>query len=256
MDITGKVVIVTAGCSGIGASITRYLLEKGCKVIATTRNIDHAKAFFNTLNKDNVQNCYPAELSLETQESINSFVESMIEKYEKIDGLVNCAVCREPLEDYYEMDIEKWDRHYRINVFATAHISAKVAELLIKENGSIINISSFYSVNVPDNRVYDKGTIPTSLIYASSKAAVNYITQYMAVRYAKKNIAVNAILAGGVENKERQSEYFVKEYCKRTPMNRMAQADEFNNAIEFFLSNDNRFCTGQLLSIDGGWGLL
>ena len=109
---------------------------------------------------------------------------------------------------------------------------------------------------MPDNRVYDEHTIPTSLIYASSKASLNYITQYMAVRYAEKNINVNAILAGGVENELLQSKIFVENYCYRTPMKRMAHIDEFNKAVEFFVCESNRYCTGQLLSIDGGWGLL
>lgn len=254
MNISGKIVIVTAGCSGIGASITKFLLDSGCIVIPTTRDVTQKKDFLNILN--NKENCYPVELNFENQKMIDSFISAISAKYEKIDALINCAVCREPLRDCYEMDIEKWERHYRVNVFATAYLSAKVAEQLIKENGSIVNISSFYSVNVPDNRIYDNDTIPTSLIYASSKAAMNYITKYMAVKYAPQKITVNAILAGGVENKEIQSKHFFGEYCKRTPMNRMAKADEFNDAVSLFISNGNSFCTGQLLSIDGGWGLL
>lgn len=254
MDLKDKRVIVTAGCGGIGLSITQYLLHCGCEVIPTTRNIQNSHTLLESV--DNNPRCYPMELNLDDQDKIDLFIETIKSKFDKIDGLVNCAVCRESISNYYEMNIEEWDKHYRINVFATSYLSAKVAELLIRNNGSIINMSSFYSVNVPDNRVYDANTIPTSLIYASSKATINYITQYMAVKYADRNIRVNAILAGGVENKERQSDYFQNEYRKRTPMKRMAQSSEFNDAVGFFLSSDNAYCTGQLLSIDGGWGLL
>lgn len=59
----------------------------------------------------------------------------------------------------------------------------------------------------------------------------------------------------GVENKDRQTEFFQKEYKKRTPMNRMAKIKDFNEALLFFLNEGSSFCTGQLLSIDGGWGL-
>jgi len=230
----GRKVVITAGCSGIGAELTKHMLRCGYIVIPTTRILEHGQVFVDTLEKKFKDLCFPMQLSLDEQNKIDDFVGQLTKKYEKIDALVNCAVCRENITNCYEMDIEKWDRHYRINVFGTAYLSAQVA----------------------DNRVYDEHTIPTSLIYASSKASLNYITQYMAVRYSERNINVNAILAGGVENELRQSKFFVENYCYRTPMKRMAHIDEFNKAVEFFVSGSNRYCTGQLLSIDGGWGLL
>lgn len=251
-----KTIVVTAGCAGIGAELTKHMLKCGYAVIPTTRRLEHGQTFINALESDLKVLCCPEKLSLETQEKIDDFIYTIGKKYKKIDALVNCAVCLEDIDNYYEMDIEKWDRHYRINVFGTAYLSAQIAEKLIQKDGAIVNISSFYSVNVPDNRVYDEYTSPTSLIYASSKAALNYITQYMAVRYAERNINVNAILAGGVGNTSIQSDSFTENYCFRTPMKRMARSDEFNQAVEFFVSEKSRYCTGQLLSIDGGWGLL
>lgn len=251
-----KKIVITAGCGGIGAELTKHMLRCGYEVIPTTRQLKHGEAFVSTLESGLKTSCFPEQLSLETQEEIDDFILTMKRKYKKIDALVNCAVCRDDIEDCYEMDMEKWNRHYRVNVFGTAYLSAQMAENLIINDGGIVNISSFYSVNVPDNRVYDEYTSPTSLIYASSKAALNYITQYMAVRYAERNINVNAILAGGVGNASIQSDFFIENYCFRTPMKRMAHRDEFNKAVEFFISEKSRYCTGQLLSIDGGWGLL
>lgn len=256
MGLVNKIIIVTAGCSGIGGEITKHLLKKGAVVIPTTRNIENSVKFLETVDDEYKFHCLPMELKLEKQEYMDDFIIRVKNKFNKIHSLINCAVCREPVANYYELDIEEWDKHYRINVFATAYLSAKVVEEIIIKDGAIVNISSFYSINIPDNRVYDKDTIPTSLIYASSKASLNYITQYMAVKYAECNITVNAILAGGVENKERQSQFFTEQYCLRTPMRRMAKADEFNKAVDFFISDENRYCTGQLLSVDGGWKLI
>lgn len=254
MEFDKKNIIVTAGCSGIGAEITKYLIKQGATVISTTRNIENSTNLLKDI--EDKEKCVPMELNYDNQECIGTFIQNVKSEYKKIDALINCAVCRERVSDYYELDIEEWDKHYRINVFGTAYLSAKVAEELIIKDGSIVNISSIYSINVPDNRVYDNKTIPTSLIYASSKAALNYITQYMSVIYAQQNITVNAILAGGVENKERQTQFFQEQYCLKTPMRRMANSSEFNEAVRFFLANNNKYCTGQLLSIDGGWGLL
>lgn len=251
-----KRVMITAGCGGIGAELTRHLLECGYGVIPTTRNLEHGQAFTDTLEPFLQKYCTPMELKLDKQENIDGFVREAVERYDKIHGLINCAVCRNPVTEPYDMKMNTWEEHYRTNVFAAACLSSKIAKELIRENGAIINFSSFYSVNIPDNRIYDENTVPTSLIYASSKAALNYITQYMAVQYAGQNISVNAILAGGVRDRSRQTDSFVENYCYRTPMKRMAHIDEFNKAVEFFLSENSRYCTGQLLAIDGGWGLL
>lgn len=248
--------IVTAGCGGIGAELTKYLLNKGHIVIPTTRNYENGEKFLFTLRNENKKNCHPIMLVLDNQQEIDNTIVSIKEKYGKINNLINCAACREKVKDSYELDMVQWEKHYKVNVFGTAYLSANVAEKLICSNGSIVNISSLYSKNVPDNRVYDAGTIPTSLIYASSKAALNYITQYMAVKYAKDGIKVNAILAGGVKNPLKQTDSFVEKYCYRTPMERMADISDFNEAVDFLISDRNRYCTGQLISIDGGWGLL
>lgn len=253
-----KRVIITAGCGGIGGELTRYLLKCGYEVIPTTRDLKKSVQFLNTLEPELKLHCEPMQLNLDTQNKIDAFVHKAAIRYDKINALINCAIYSHAGKDPYEMDIEKWDQYYRVNVFGTACLTAKVVEQLIRRDGAVVNFSSFYSVNVPDNRVYegDGEMIPASLIYASSKAALNYVTQYMAVRYAEKNITVNAILPGGVRDRARQTDSFAENYCYRTPMKRMAHIDEFNKAVEFFLSENSRYCTGQLLAIDGGWGLL
>lgn len=155
-----------------------------------------------------------------------------------------------------DLTMEDWQNEFTINVFGNAYLIIKAVEKIIQDGGSIINISSFYSLVVPDNRVYDETMQPTSITYASSKSALNYITKYFAVYYAKRKIRVNAILPGGVRNPEKQTDFFVKEYEFRTPIGRMANNTDFNEALYFLLSDENPYCTGQCITIDGGWSLL
>ncbi len=255
--LSGKTIIVTAGLGGIGLEMTLALLRGGADVIPTSRsrvNIDKVSA---SIPAELLSRFHPMILSLDSDDGIDAFV-GCLDRVPNgsVYGLVNNAVCRSDIDDVACVDRGIWAEHYGVNVFANARLTKLVAENVMLDGGAVVNISSFYSVNVPDNRVYDEGTSPTSLIYASSKAAQNYITRYMAVRYAPRNIRVNAILAGGVANPERQSDAFVEKYAMRTPMGRMAKSDEFNDALLMLLSPDNTFCTGQLISIDGGWGLL
>lgn len=255
--LKGKNIVVTGGLGGIGLEMTQILLRERANVFPTTRSVQQAESLNSKIASEFVDNCHPMTLSLETDESIDAFIERLDECLDdKVYGLVNTAVCRSSVDDACCVDRAVWAEHYGINVFANARLTKLVAERLMQDGGAIVNISSFYSENVPDNRVYDEDTVPTSLIYASSKAAQNYITRYMAVRYAPRGIRVNSILAGGVRNPERQSDSFVEKYSYRTPMGRMANLDEFNDALLMLLSPKNSFCTGQLIAIDGGWGLL
>ncbi|WP_167956008.1 SDR family NAD(P)-dependent oxidoreductase [Anaerosporobacter faecicola] len=256
MSLEQKKIVVTAGCSGLGKVFTDFLLSKGAFVIPTSRSKENIDDFLLTLDKRHMSNCKPEILCLDQQDKIEEFISNIKSKYnEGIYALVDCAVCRDKIENAFEMDINIWQQHYNVNVFGTAFLIASMADDIITKEGAIVNISSMYSAVVPDNRVYDRNMVPTSLIYASSKAAMNYITQYMAVQYASKGINVNSLLIGGIRDKDRQTDYFHKEYCSRTPLGRMAEIDEFNKALEFCLDDKNKYFTGQLLQIDGGWNL-
>lgn len=247
-------VIVTAGCAGIGGKITRSLLESGYTVFPTTRSKDNGDEFAERLAVDLKTRCHPLTLSMETEQAMDAFCEEL--RDEKIYALVNCAANRDVDRDPFQCGFSEWEKNFKIDVFATAYLSELVAKKLIRENGRIVNISSVYSINIPDYRVYDGNMLPTSMIYGAAKASINYLTRFMAVQFASHAITVNAILPGGVENPKKQTPFFQNEYKKRTPMGRMAYADEFNQAVCYFLSEGSAYCTGQLLTIDGGWSLL
>ena len=252
-----KIIVVTAGCAGLGKEFTRHLLSQGAIVIPTSRSEEKTISLLSDLSKDQQERCFPEILTFDSEESISEFVALLKAKYGQIYGLVNCAVCRKSITDPGSTKLREWQEHYTINLFLTVNLMEQVSRKLISDGGgAIVNISSFYSQVVPDNRIYDSETIPTSLIYASSKAALNYATQYMAVEFAALNVRVNAILAGGVYNPTIQANSFLDGYIYRTPANRMANPCEFNAALSFLLSPDNEFCTGQLITVDGGWSLL
>jgi NAD(P)-dependent dehydrogenase (short-subunit alcohol dehydrogenase family) len=88
-------------------------------------------------------------------------------------------------------------------------------------------------------------------VYAASKAAIVQMTRYWAVHLAKYQIRVNALSPGGVFNE--QGEDFVRNYSSRTPLGRMARADELREALLFLCSEASSYVTGQNLLVDGGW---
>ena len=256
MNLKDRIIIVTAGCSGLGKEFTKFLLSKGAVVIPTTRDKLKASHLNAQIDESVVTNCFPEVLDFEFEEDNQSFIERIKSKFGKVYGLVNVAVFRDPIDGYCAHGIRLWEDHYRVNVFLTTHLTILTAEELIINDGSIVNVSSFYSRIIPDRRIYEDGLDSTAMIYGSSKAALNHITKYLAVEFSSKNIRVNAILPAGTRNQKTQAENFFKDYCYRTPMNRMAAPDEFNSALAFLLSPNNQFCTGQLITVDGGYGLI
>lgn len=253
--LAGRRCVVTAGLGGIGLRITKRLLEDGAEVYPTTRERDHGDEFLARLGDEDRARCHPLELSFDTDSSIDVFLDELAHETPSIFGLVNTASNREFLGDAMEVRREYWVRHFGVDVFGTAYLTTRLASDFIEDGGAIVNLSSMYGARVPDKRIYDAGTVPATMMYGTAKAALDYLTKYLAVEYAPRGIRVNAVLAGGVANPERQSERFVRELSKRTPMARLASAGEFDGAVEFFLSEGSSYCTGQLLEMDGGGSL-
>ena len=117
--------------------------------------------------------------------------------------------------------------------------------------GKIINIGSIYGLISPDYRIYNKGDRINSEVYGASKAGLIQLTKYYATFLAKKNILVNCISPGGIENKKK-NKAFIKKYIKNVPLKRMASLSDIFFVLFFLISKGNKYMTGQNLILDGG----
>ena len=86
---------------------------------------------------------------------------------------------------------------------------------------------------------------------ATSKAALINLTRYMSTHLVDFGIRVNCLSPGGVFNN--QAKDFLKKYCEKTPLKRMANAEDYQGAILFLLSKASSYMTGANLVVDGGW---
>ena len=118
-----------------------------------------------------------------------------------------------------------------------------------KKSGNIINISSDLGIISPDQRLYSKFVKPVS--YSVVKHGIIGLTKYTATYWAHRNIRCNSFAPGGIFNKQPKS--FISKINKLIPMSRMAKKNEYNATILFLASESSSYCTGSIISVDGGY---
>jgi len=246
--LKSKVSVVTGGAGGIGEEICKALLDAGSKVILA--DIDKKKSIkiVKKLSKKN-KNIFYYNLNALSEESIFDLKKIIIKKFKKIDVLVNAiGICKN--KDAVKVSNKEWDEVININVNSMFYLCREFGKVFIKQKyGSIVNVGSNSGI------IVDKPQPQAS--YNASKAAVHQLTKSLACEWAKYNIRVNAIAPGYVATKmtllgRNKPEWF-KYWIEMTPMKRLAKPSEIASSVLFLASDSSSYCTGSILSVDGGY---
>jgi len=238
-----KVVLVTGSSSGIGRSIAYSLAKRGCNiVIHYNSNLKEAKKLESEIKKYNVETLI-VKCDLENENEIYSMVDTIIDKFKKIDYLVNnAAVAIDTTMD--DKSKENFIKTLNINLVGTFLLSKKVADIMYKNKfGKIINISSTNGIDT----YYTE-----SLDYDASKAALISLTHNLSKYYAPY-VIVNAVCPGWVNtpmNKNLDKE-FIENENKKIYLNRFAEPSEIASLVEFLLI-DASYINNSIIRIDGG----
>jgi NAD(P)-dependent dehydrogenase (short-subunit alcohol dehydrogenase family) len=165
-----------------------------------------------------------------------------------------------PIEDsgpFETFPDQSWEKVMQVNINGVFHCCQVIGgEMAKARRGSIINISSIYGLVSPDQRLYEYrrregARFFKPAAYSVSKSAILNLTRYLATYWADQGVRVNTLSFGGVFNQQHAE--FLKEYCARVPLGRMAREEEYNGAVIFLLSEASSYMTGSNLIIDGGW---
>ena len=242
MNLEGKIVIVTGGSGLIGRYIMADLKRRGAIAI-------NAEVSVRT-NLELGEIC----CDITSVESIDLMIDIVLNKYGKIDGLVNNAYPR--TKDwgvrFEEIPLESWRKNVDMQLNSVFLVCQKVLSQMAKQkSGSIVNIGSIYGVVGNDFTIYEGygGTSPAA--YCAIKGGVINFTRYLASYFGKYGIRVNCVSPGGI--KDRQHPSFIERYENKSPLKRMGKPDVIAPAVSFLLSNDASFITGHNLMVDGGW---
>ncbi len=245
--LKNKVALVTGGAQGIGAAIVRSFIKQNATVYFTYRSSSkEAGELADSLKKEGP--VFSLSCDVRKKEEVEKTVESILEKEERIDVLVNNAgVIRDGL--FLTLSDEDWDEVLKTNLWGAYYFcKAVIRPMILHGGGRIINISSV---------VGELGGFGQTN-YAASKGAVNALTKSLASEYASKNITVNAVSPGMVNTRMSGAvrAAFGDKIKERIPLGSFAEPDEIAAIVVFLSSEKARYITGQIIAVDGGLSLL
>ncbi len=240
-----KIAIVTGASRGIGREIAKQLARNQIKVIANY-NCSEKEAYElkKELQKENIQiDIIQADVS--KREEAKRLIQFAIEKYKKIDILINNAGISEYKMFTDETD-EDWNRVMNTNLYSAFVMSQEIIPNMIHhKKGCIINISSIW------------GIIGASLevLYSISKAGINGMTKALAKELGPCNIRVNAIAPGIINTNmnDKFSKEELKQIEEEIPLERMGEAEDIAKCVKWLI--EDNYTTGQIISINGGWSM-
>lgn len=263
MDVTGKVAIVTGSGRGIGRGIALVLASNGADVVVGDIVLDNARSVAKEVTDLGRQSA-AIHLDVTDQASVDAAIAEVIERFGRIDVLVNCAgiIAARGWEDRDRATEDDWDQLYEVNVKGVARVSDAVTEHMKERRyGKIVNIASV------SGRL---GTL-TNIPYGVSKAGVINLTQAQALELAPFNINVNSICPGLLwtdmwgriaerwsntreEWKGMSGKEIYDETVKvRTPLGRDQTPEDIGNLAAFLASDHSKNITGQAINVSGGF---
>lgn len=256
-----KVAIVTGALGLIGKNHCEALTEAGANVVVCDLDQTECKIFAKTL----AQKSIGISSDITDKDSVIELKNTTLKEFGRIDILVNNAAINDMFENpqaaaeqskFENYPLEMWKKSLDVNVTGMFLCSQVIGIEMAKQNkGSIINIASTYGIVAPDQSLYinPDGTqsFYKSAAYPVTKGAVISFTKFLAAYWGDKNVRVNTLSPGGVENK--QDDYFIENYSNRTPLKRMAQPNDYKGALIFLASDASNYMTGSNLVVDGGW---
>lgn len=243
----GKVALVTGATSGIGRATALAFAREGARVVVAGRRDSEGEETVRLIHEAGGEGLF-----VKTDVTIESQVETLIEKILEAYGRIDCAFNNAGNINLSPI-VKQTDAHYKsimdVNVKGVFHcLKQEIAQMIKTGGGAIVNSSSLAGIiGSPENS-----------LYSASKHAVLGLTRSTALEAGKSGIRVNAVcgafIKGAMEDLFMDYKGITEEQSAAAiPLRRMGEPEEMARAVLFLCSEDASYITGTYLSIDGGY---
>ena len=253
--LNNKNIVVIGGTTGLGLSAAKAFVAEGANVLVVGRNEKSVEEAKKILGKNSF--AFPADAT-QTETAIEA-INNCIEKFGGFDGLYHVAggsgrkMGDGPL---HELTLEGWNKTLELNLTSLmlSNQAAIKKFIELKNDGTILNMSSVLGYS-PSPKYF------STHAYAAAKAAIIGFSKSIAAFYAKENIRINVIAPGLVETpmaKRAANDEEILSFIKtKQPLDsgRIGQPEDLDGLAVYFMSEQSRFTTGQVVAVDGGWSI-
>ena len=254
--LAGKTVVVTGGAGLLGREFCGAIAAGGGRAIVADINLAAATEVADKINIRHPQGALAVGLDITEKSSITDAFASVVARTGTINAIVNNAYPRNhnygrKLEN---VEFEDFTENLSLHLGGYFLVSQQAAQLFLTlGGGTIVNMSSIYGIMAPRFSIYVDTPMTMPVEYAAIKSGVVQLTRYFAQYYKGKNIRVNAISPGGIE--DGQPEAFLNAYRSHCDGKGMLDTSDLTGTLIFLLSDMSRHINGQNIVVDDGFSL-
>jgi NAD(P)-dependent dehydrogenase (short-subunit alcohol dehydrogenase family) len=246
-DLSGRLVVITGGGTGLGRQFAFTLVQRGAVVVLCARRVDKLEQTAQEIRqRGGIAHCVPMDVT--DAASIAAAFQSIAQYGVPAVLINNAGSASGPM--LLNLDEALWDQVLDVNLKGAWLVAKEAAKHMIDKGtgGSIINIASILGSSV------QKGTGA----YAAAKAGLLHLTRSMALEWARYGIRVNAI-APGYYRTDIAADYLDSDagqaLLKRIPQRRVGNLEDLDGTIVLLASDASQYMTGSVVTVDGGLSL-
>jgi len=247
MSLKGKVAIVSGAGTGVGKATTKRLFLEGAKVVLIGRDRSRLTKVMSDLNGK--RNLLAVKADITKEADVINVIEETVSAFDTVDILVNNAGILNDPTPFHKMTDEQWTSLINTNLIGTFRTTKAVLPIMMeKRRGSIVNISSLQGIRSILN-------VPFS-VYGVTKAGVIMFTRTIAVEYGEYGIRCNCVAPSTIRSPMIEP-YLQDMQAKKTlessfPLRRIGDPEDISGAVSYLCSDDAKWITGTVLTVDGG----
>ena len=246
LSLAKKTAIVSGGSKGIGKAIAMKLAQAGANVVICSRKKENLDSAVNEAESNGLT-LIPIECNTSNNESIQSVVDHTIEKFDRVDVLVNNAAANPYYGPILNSEDSHWNKIFEVNVKGYFNFAKACSKTMIANNsGKIINVASIAA----------KTPLEGLGVYNISKAAVVMLTKVLAKELGEYNINVNTLAPGLIKTDFSkalwENEDTHNKIVKSIPQGKMGSPDDISGMALYLASEASDFVTGSIFTVDGG----